>query len=498
MLRGVAALCGYLTLQSLAMAQAIALHGAIAGSATASAVTNGQDVDEVALEAASSGRTVRIRLGANGYARVTDLPTEIYVSRVLAGEGEPKAADAAQQALAIAIRTFAAANVGRHRSEGFDLCDGTHCQVLRPSTPATRAAARATAGQVLTFEGRPAQVFYSASCGGRSEAPSAIWRGAVDLPYLRAADDDVHGEEDAWVVELPLSRVEQVLHRAGFDGRRLRAVDVEQRSVSGRASVLRLRGLEPEEIAADDFRLAVGPRDLRSTAFTVEQRGRVLRFTGRGYGQGVGMWVVGAGRRAARGETVAQILGQYFPGLHLESATTLTSLAPPSSPGESTSPTPPSSLEQLALRAHHDISAALGIVNRPRPRIELYDSLDAFRHATGRPWWITTVVEGTTIKFAPPIVIAQGDGLEAAVRRAVAEMLVRESLSGRHAWVRVGAARYYASTSRAAPSADDPKCPSDAELTMAVSAMAQRSAELRAEACFAERLARVKDWRDVR
>jgi stage II sporulation protein D len=456
-----------------------------------------QDVDEAALEAASSGRTMRIRLGANGYARVVDLPTEIYVARVLAGEGEPKAADAAQQALAISIRTFAVANAGRHRSEGFDLCDGTHCQVLRPSTPATRAAARATAGQVLTFEGRPAQVFYSASCGGRSEAPSAIWRGAVDLPYLRAVDDDVHDGEDAWVVDLPLSRVEQVLHRAGFDGRRLRAVDVERRSVSGRASVLRLRGLEPEQIAADDFRLAVGPRELRSTAFTVEQRGRVLRFTGRGYGHGVGMCVVGAGRRAARGETVAQILGQYFPGLHLASATTLTTLAAPASAGESTA-TPPSSLERLTARAQNDISAALGIVNPPRPRIELYDSLDAFRQATGRPWWITTVVEGTTIKFAPPVVIAQGDGLEAAVRRAVAEMLVREPLSDRHAWVRVGAARYYASTSRAAPSADDPKCPSDAELTMAVSAMAQRSAELKAEACFAERLARVKDWRDVR
>jgi hypothetical protein len=41
-------------------------------------------------------------------------------------------------------------------------------------------------------------------------------------------------------------------------------------------------------------------------------------------------------------------------------------------------------------------------------------------------------------------------------------------------------------------------CPADAELTLAISAAAQREAEARAEACFARALARVKDWRAVR
>jgi SpoIID/LytB domain protein len=467
----------------------------MACGATAVALAGGQDIDESALEAASNGRTVRIRIGSNGASRIVDIATETYVARVLAGEGEPKAADAAQQALAIAIRTFAAANGGRHRSEGFDLCDGTHCQVLRASTRASRAAALATAGQVLTYEGRPAEIFYSASCGGRSEAPSEIWRGAVDLPYLRAADDDVHAGEAAWVFEIPLTRVEETLHRAGFEGRRLKAVDIERRSVSGRVAVLRLRGLEPDEIAADDFRLAVGPRGLRSTAFTVERHGNVLRFTGHGYGHGVGMCVIGAGRRAARGETVSQILGQYFPGLRLESTATLTNTASAAALSLTTANSP---VEQLALRARTEIAAALGIADPPRPQVEMYSSLDAYRQATGKPWWVTTVVDGATIKLAPAVVIAQGDGLEAAVRRAVAEMLVKKALSDRHAWVQVGAARYYASTQRSTPSADDPKCPTDAELTMAMSAAAQRTAELRAEACFAERLARVKNWRDVR
>jgi peptidoglycan hydrolase-like amidase len=51
---------------------------------------------------------------------------------VLAAEGDPRAAEAAQQALADRIRTYTLKNVDRHARDGYDLCDSTHCQVLRP------------------------------------------------------------------------------------------------------------------------------------------------------------------------------------------------------------------------------------------------------------------------------------------------------------------------------------------------------------------------------
>ena len=125
------------------------------------------EIGEPDLVAASAGRTLRI--GSTVDARVTVIPLEVYVARVLAGEGEPRAAEATQQALAIAIRTYTLKNVDRHARDGFDLCDSTHCQVPRPSTPSSRRAAMATAGQILTYRGDVAEVYYSASCGGRSE-----------------------------------------------------------------------------------------------------------------------------------------------------------------------------------------------------------------------------------------------------------------------------------------------------------------------------------------
>jgi stage II sporulation protein D len=129
--------------------------------------------------------------------------------------------------------------------------------------------------------------------------------------------DDVHDDDAPWTLELTLEETRRALARAGFAGARLRDVRVESRTASGRAARLSIAGMRPDAITGDAFRAAVGQRDLRSTAFTVARHGDVLRFTGRGYGHGVGMCVVGSGRRARRGEDARAILRWYYPGLEL-------------------------------------------------------------------------------------------------------------------------------------------------------------------------------------
>jgi hypothetical protein len=108
------------------------------------------------------------------------------------------------------------------------------------------------------------------------------------------------------------------------------------------------------------------------------------------------------------------------------------------------------------------------------------------------------VAEGTAIDLAPASVLAQRGGLQSAVRIAIAELLVAGTLTGRPAWVRVGAGRYFGDPPATPPADSRTPCPSDAELLLAVSASAQREAELRAEACFARELAKTGDWKLVR
>ena len=88
-----------------------------------------------------STSTIRIGVLKDGSYDVVTVPLETYVSRVLAGEALPGSEPAALEALAITIRTYALGNRSRHRAEGFDLCDQTHCQVMRTATPATDRAA---------------------------------------------------------------------------------------------------------------------------------------------------------------------------------------------------------------------------------------------------------------------------------------------------------------------------------------------------------------------
>ncbi|MBI4887945.1 MAG: SpoIID/LytB domain-containing protein [Acidobacteria bacterium] len=461
------------------------------------------EATDAQLEASSAGRVVRVGPAAGAGGPVAAIPLELYVARVLAGEGEPNAADAARQALAVAIRTFALANAGRHAREGFDLCDGTHCQVPRAATAVTRRAALATAGRILTYEGSPAELFYSASCGGYSERAADVWPG-VDYPYLPAAPDDVHEADPPWTLVLTREQVEQALGRAGFDGR-LRDVRVEARTASGRAARVRVSGLVPGVMTGDAFRAAIGTTTLRSTAFSVEIEGRSVRFTGRGYGHGVGMCVIGAGRRAARGERMEAILGQYYPGLVLSALDRVEARGGPAAPARgglvrvpSASGVAAGEVEQLTLRAHADLSVVLGVSIAPIT-VRIHESIEGFRAATGRPWWVSEVAEGTSIDLAPMALLAQRDGLDLTLRTAVADLLLSQPLRGRPAWIRVGAARFFGlGPARAGTAAAAPRCPSDAELALAISAAAQREAEARAEACFARAYARTGDWRTIR
>jgi hypothetical protein len=155
-------------------------------------------------------------------------------------------------------------------------------------------------------------------------------------------------------------------------------------------------------------------------------------------------------------------------------------------------------IERMAAKAHDDLARTLGTSVLPIT-IRLHDTLDSFRLATNRPWWVSDIAEGTAIDLAPAAVLAQRGGLEASVRLAVAELLVAGPLAGRPEWVRAGAARYFAQGAAAVrPAASRTRCPSNAELLLAVSATAQREAEMRAEACFARELEKTRDWRAVR
>jgi stage II sporulation protein D (peptidoglycan lytic transglycosylase) len=451
--------------------------------------------------------------------RVESIALEDYVARVLAGEGQPRAADAAQEALAIAVRTFALANRNRHRREGYDLCDTTHCQVLRPSTSATQRAAEATAGRLLTYQKQPATVFYSAWCGGRTELASEVWPGAIDFAFEPSQKDDACADEPGWTADISASDIERALRLAGLRGDRLRSLQVASRNASGRVTRLRAEGFTPQDVSGDDFRLAVGRvvgwRHLKSTMFQMRRTSSGYTFTGRGFGHGVGLCVIGAGNRAANGATTEEILRFYYPGLRVEQyAPTAVTTATTTTAAKPATPAPTRAADVLLAlpgneegergliagivrRARDEIAVNTGVPVPPVIRVTVHPSVESFGRATGQPWWVSGATDQTAIDLLPVTLLQQRGQLERTVRHEVAHVLLDETLRTKPMWVREGAAFYFADPS-APPRPGKVSCPKDAEFLRPISAGAHRDAYARAEACFRRQILEGKSWRDIK
>lgn len=463
---------------------------------------------------------IDLRIGfarpGGGYT-IQTLPLETYIARVLAGEAARDSPAAALEVLAITIRTFALGNRDRHRADGFDLCDETHCQVVRTATAATTRAAQATAGQVLMRNGTIASVFYSASCGGRTEIPSNVWPGADDPPYLPSSDDAACGGAPAWEADLDEADLLRAFRAAGFRGDRFREMRITTRNNSGRVARLSLEGLTPPEMSGQDLRVVVGRtlgwQHIKSTAFELRRQGAVYRFSGHGSGHGVGLCVIGSTNLAARGISPPAILAKYFPGADI--TTRASRPAPPASgilvslPDDDEGER--ATIAKLTMQARDELSNTLGVPPPAKITLRFHPTTDDYERATGQSWftsgaWVKNGVKAE-LHLLPLAVLRERGVLERTIRHELVHAMADGVLGRRPAWVREGAAIYFAgerpipgqgttgAAARPEPRAD---CPRDNELLRPVSVGALSNAYARARACFARQIAAGKTWRDVK
>jgi stage II sporulation protein D (peptidoglycan lytic transglycosylase) len=542
-------------MKRLALATALAV---VTVQSSASPVHGALAVQTVRFDAPASLRVGVLKAGG-GYS-VTTMPIDAYVAGVLSGEAVRDSEPAALEALAITIRTFALANRGRHRADDFDLCDQTHCQVLRAAVAATEHAARATAGRVLLSNGVPASIYYSASCGGRTQLPSAVWPGAEDPPYLPSKDDDACQGAPVWTAELHESDVSRALRAAGFRGE-LRDLAIASRNASGRVARLKLEGLKPDQISGQDFRVAIGRtlgwQHVKSTAFDLGKKNGSYRFSGHGSGHGVGMCVVGSARLAERGVSAEAILARYFPGLRISGGPAsrgsdpgLTQVRPQSENGEKQAEKAPvlsprgtgvrpgsdpgvargvgaravptggeillslpdddegerGAIAKQTLTARDDLARALG-VTPPRVTLRFHPTTDDYEHVTGQPWFTSGAIVNNELHLLPLAVLRNRGVLDRTIRHELVHLMADAILVKRPAWVREGAAIYFAGEPmvpgepRQRPAfKPEPRasCPADNELLQPVSAGALSNAYSRARACFAKQVQAGTSWRDVK
>jgi len=139
-----------------------------------------------------------VSLNRDGRVKVVNqLGMEEYLLGVVPAELSPVSypEEAAQAAQAIAARTYALKNMGRYRSDGFDLTDDTNTQVyggVALEKEISNAAVRKTSGLAIYYKGNLIDAMYMSTCGGRTEDFANVFDTAP-VPYLQSVFCTVEG-----------------------------------------------------------------------------------------------------------------------------------------------------------------------------------------------------------------------------------------------------------------------------------------------------------------
>ncbi|HEX6534078.1 MAG TPA: SpoIID/LytB domain-containing protein [Gemmatimonadaceae bacterium] len=248
--------------------------------------------------------------------------------------------EAAVRAQAVAARSYAYTHLSPERR--YDMVSTVMDQVyggVNAETPISDDAVRATAGLVLTYDGRVVNAPYYSTCGGSTAAASEVWHEG-DEPYLVPVSDRIPGTDHyycdisprfSWTRTFSAHALREVLDRYLRQYARVhgkigtpREVKVDGRTASGRVRRLVIttdRGRYT--LTGNDIRFVLRQASgeiLQSTSFSVEaEHGRggaltSLVLRGTGYGHGIGMCQWGAIGRARAGFDYRTILRTYYPG----------------------------------------------------------------------------------------------------------------------------------------------------------------------------------------
>jgi len=405
-----------------------------------------------------------------------EVPLEKYVAAVLAGEASVLRSDEALKALAVAARTFGVYGRGRHASEGYDLCGATHCQRvdLAGITPRLQAAAAATAGELLWWQGKPAFAVYSLDCGGTSEDVSAVWP-EVAASYLHRQADPycVRAAPVPWEWRVRPADLLTALHASQLRAPpTIERIAISARTASGRARALTLTGEgQSLRISATAFRFAVGRALGWNTVRSDKYEIAGLEFRGTGSGHGVGLCQRGADEMGLEGRSYREVLAFYYPGTEVGvngRGISWTRLGGESVTLFTTHPDHDSALLSMAGRELREMAQKTNLAAPRGVEIRLYPDVETFRDATGEPGWVAAHTAGLRIHLQP------STGMRETLRHELLHVLVEAHATAQlPIWFREGLVEYLSNPETVRPVA---KPPSDADLRQTADAQRARRA----------------------
>lgn len=259
--------------------------------------------------------------------QVENVPLELYVRGVLAGEMPADFELEALKAQAIAARTYIVRRLALHTDEPLQVSGTISDQVYIPLKELDRhwgkaskerleqlsRAVEETAGQILTYDGEPIEALFFSTSNGYTEN-SEDYFGSV-LPYLRSVASPWDVTLSPRYKQTTTMKLTEFYSKLGVKKGAEKKLSVEEYTPGRRIKRIRVG---ETEYTGRQVRELLG---LPSSQFTWRIKGSKIEMTSYGYGHGVGMSQWGAEAMAQNGRRAEEILAHYYSGTRIESAT---------------------------------------------------------------------------------------------------------------------------------------------------------------------------------
>lgn len=260
---------------------------------------------------------------------IETVPLEQYVASVVASEMPAKFELDALKAQAIAARTYMVNHLIHEGDEV--ISDTVDHQVYRNEEELKtlwgedfnwkwekiKRAVKETENLILTYEDQPITPTFFSMSNGYTEDAENYW--GTELPYLKSVQSKWEEEEPNFVSQ-EIFTVQELNDRLNLQLKTGIHIPITtERTPSNRIKEITIAG---ESFSGRTIRESL---QLRSTDFTVEQKGEHFIFTTKGYGHGVGMSQYGANGMAKEGKNFEEILAHYYDGIDIMNVSDLKS-----------------------------------------------------------------------------------------------------------------------------------------------------------------------------
>ncbi len=310
-----------------------------------------------------------------------------YLYGVISREMSPSWNLEALKAQAVCARNYAANNLNKHSEYGFDLCSTVCCQAYsgtRFETDGSYAPVDDTSNQILTYDGKPAQLYYSSSMGERTEDVKNVWGNSI--PYLISVDNSFEDTKNIpngiWKGSITCDEATTIMRNKGYNVGQVTNIEVNEYTENGRVLKMTVTGTQGSKTFEREACRTIFNTVTKSQAFKVYGNGDAAQnapsirvtdgndysdkkineivmltsdgratlatnqiyvtngvyqeiyeikqaqattntafvFEGTGWGHSIGMSQYGAKGMAEAGYSYVDILLHYFPGTNLENA----------------------------------------------------------------------------------------------------------------------------------------------------------------------------------